>query len=131
MALELAERRDVDFVLYEQLGLAKLIEHDRFKEFNKKTLDMIITEARTLAVKELLPANAPGDREGCTFESGAVKVPDAYRRIFDLYREGDWIALADDPEVGGQGVPVTAASAVHEYFNGANTASSSPAANRT
>ena len=61
MALELAERRDVDFVLYEQLGLDKLIEHDRFAEFNKKTLDLIVTEARTLAVKELLPANVPGD----------------------------------------------------------------------
>ena len=122
MALELAERRDVDFVLYEQLGLDKLIEHDRFAEFNRKTLDLIVTEARTLAVKELLPANVPGDREGCRFENGTVKVPEVYRRIFELYREGEWIALADDPEVGGQGLPVTATSAVHEYFNGANTA---------
>ncbi|MBC2743416.1 MAG: acyl-CoA dehydrogenase [Desulfosarcina sp.] len=121
MAQELAERRDVDFVLYEQLELDKLIKHDRFKEFNKKTLDLIITEARNLAVKELLPANMPGDREGCNFDSGTVKVPDAYQRIFELYREGEWIALADDPEAGGQGLPVTAACAVNEYFNGANT----------
>jgi hypothetical protein len=77
MALELAERRDVDFVLYEQLGLDKLIKQDRFREFNKKTMDLIITEARALAVKELLPANASGDREGCAFESGVVKVPAA------------------------------------------------------
>jgi alkylation response protein AidB-like acyl-CoA dehydrogenase len=122
MALELAERRDVDFVLYEQLGLDELVNHDRFTEFNKKTLDLIITEARKLAVKELLPANAPGDRDGCTFADGTVNVPEAYHRIFELYREGEWIALSDDPAVGGQGLPVTAASAIHEYFNGANTA---------
>jgi hypothetical protein len=86
--LELAERRDVDFVLYEQLGLDELIKHERFAAFNKKTLDLIITEARRLAVKELLPANGPGDKEGCTFSGGTVKVPEAYRRIFELYREG-------------------------------------------
>ena len=122
MALELAERRDVDFVLYEQLGLGELLKHERFREFNRKTIDLIISEARKLALQEMLPANGPGDREGCRFEAGAVKVPAAYRRIFDLYREGEWIALADDPQVGGQGLPVTAASAVQEYFNGANMA---------
>ena len=107
MALELAERRDVDFVLYEQLGLGELLKHERFREFNRKTIDLIISEARKLALQEMLPANGPGDREGCRFEAGAVKVPAAYRRIFDLYREGEWIALADDPQVGGQGLPVT------------------------
>ena len=122
MALELAERRDVDFVLYEQLRLDQLVNHGRFAEFNRRTLDLIITEARVLAIKELLPANGPGDRQGCAFNNGTVNVPEAYHRIFELYREGEWIALADDPAVGGQGLPVTAASAIHEYFNGANTA---------
>ena len=122
MAQELADRRDVDFVLYEQLGLETILENEKFAGLNKKTIDLIITEARSLAIKEILPTNAPGDRKGCTFESGVVKVPEEFHRAFELYREGEWIAMIDDPAVGGQGLPITAATAIGEYFTSANCA---------
>ncbi len=98
VAQELADRRDVDFVLYEQLGLEAILENDKFSDLNKKTIDLIITEARNLAVKEILPTNAPGDQKGCRFENGVVSVPEEFHRIFELYREGEWIAMADDPQ---------------------------------
>mgnify|MGYP000715323057 CR=1 FL=1 len=44
MAQELADRRDVDFVLYEQLGLETILENDKFADLNKKTIDLIITQ---------------------------------------------------------------------------------------
>ncbi len=122
MAQELADRRDVDFVLYEQMGLETILANEKFSDLNKKTIDLIITEARSLAVKEILPTNAPGDREGCRFENGVVKVPEAFHRAFKLYREGEWIAMLDDPAVGGQGLPKTAATAIGEYFTSANCA---------
>jgi alkylation response protein AidB-like acyl-CoA dehydrogenase len=122
MAQEISDRRDMDFVLYEQLEMEKLIKNEKFAGFNRKTLDLILTEARNLAIKELLPINAAGDREGCRFENGIVKVPESFHRAFKLYREGEWIAMLDDPEVGGQGLPVTVALAIAEYFNGANCA---------
>ena len=55
MAQQIADRRDVDFVLHEQLQVEELSEHDIFAEFNKKTIDLIISEARNLAIKEILP----------------------------------------------------------------------------
>lgn len=122
MAQELADRRDVDFVLYEQLGLESILENEKYSDLNKKTIDLIITEARNLAVKEILPTNSVGDRKGCSFENGVVKVPEEFHRIFELYREGEWIAMWDDPEVGGQGLPITVATAISEYFTGANCA---------
>ena len=70
MAQELSDRRDMDFVLYEQLEMEKLIQHEKFSGFNRKALDLILTEARKLAIKELMPINAAGDREGCRFENG-------------------------------------------------------------
>jgi len=120
MAQEIADRRDIDFVLYEQLGIEELIKCEKYREFNKKSIDLIISEARNLAIKELLPANALGDREGCRFENGKVTVPASFHRAFDLYRKGEWIAMLDDPDVGGQGLPVTVAISASEYFNGAN-----------
>jgi alkylation response protein AidB-like acyl-CoA dehydrogenase len=120
MAQEIADRRDIDFVLYEQLGLEKMLDHDRFNDVNKKTIDLIITEARKLAIKEILPTNGPGDQEGCTFENGVVTVPNSFHRIYKLFREGEWIAMSDDTGAGGQGLPVTISIAAYEYFNGAN-----------
>jgi len=122
VAQELADRRDVDFVLYEQLGLETILENEKFTDLNKKTIDLIITEARKLALKEILPTNAPGDRKGCTFADGVVKVPEEFHRAFELYREGEWITMIDDPSVGGQGLPITAAAAIGEYLTGANCA---------
>ena len=64
MAQLIADRRDIDFVLHEQFEVGNLSEHERFEEFNKKVVDMIITEARNLAIKEILPTREPSDREG-------------------------------------------------------------------
>ncbi|MBW1897734.1 MAG: acyl-CoA dehydrogenase N-terminal domain-containing protein, partial [Deltaproteobacteria bacterium] len=52
MAQSIADRRDVDFVLYEQLEAEELVKMDRYKDLNKKMFDMIITEARNFAIKE-------------------------------------------------------------------------------
>ena len=111
MAQSIADRRDVDFVLHEQLEVENLAKHERFADFNKKTVDMIVTEARNLAVKEMLPALKSGDEEGCTFENGEVKVPEDFHRIYDLYTEGEWIAMCDDTDWGGQGMPVSVSMA--------------------
>jgi alkylation response protein AidB-like acyl-CoA dehydrogenase len=122
MAQLVADRRDVDFVLHEQLNVADLSKHKSYAEFNKKTVDLIISEARNLAVKELLPIQIDGDREGARFESGNVTVPDSFHKAWDLFKEGEWVALSDDPELGGQGMPVTLSLAVNDYFIGANFA---------
>ncbi|MFC1859517.1 acyl-CoA dehydrogenase [Thermodesulfobacteriota bacterium] len=120
MAQSITDRRDVDFVLHEQLQVAELSKHEKFAEYNKKTVDLIVTEARNLAVKEILPTRELGDKEGCRFEKGKVTAPECFHRVYDLFKEGEWLAMADDPEWGGQGMPVTVSLAAGEYFNGAN-----------
>ena len=122
MVQVIADRRDIDFVLYEQLMVDELTKLDKYKVFNKKTFDMIITEARNFAVKELLPANTEGDREGLRFEDGQVKVPECFHRAYKLLLEGEWTSLTEDPDWGGQGLPSNIALAVGEYLYGSNWA---------
>ncbi|MCP4672828.1 MAG: acyl-CoA dehydrogenase, partial [Desulfobacula sp.] len=93
---------------------------EEFSDFNKKTIDLVVSEARNLAVKELLTCMKETDEQGCTFENGTVKVPKAFHRVYDLFKEGEWIAMCDDPEYGGQGMPSTVALAANNYFNGSN-----------
>ncbi|MBC2710108.1 MAG: acyl-CoA dehydrogenase [Desulfosarcina sp.] len=122
MAQVIADRRDVDFVLHEQLNVGALSEHEKYEEFNKKTVDLIISEARNLAIKEILPTFKEGDEQGCRFENGQVFVPESFKRPYDLFAEGEWIAMPEDPEYGGQGMPRSVALAAGDYFNGANYA---------
>mgnify|MGYP000675235523 CR=1 FL=1 len=120
MGQVIADRRDIDFVLYEQLDVEELTQKEIYRDFNRKTFDMIISEARNFAVKELLPTNAIGDQEGVRFENGAVTVPECFQRPHKLLIEGEWTSMTEDPELGGQGLPVNIAQAVAEYLYGAN-----------
>ena len=122
MAQYIADRRDIDFVLHEQLQVGDLNETELFADFNKKTVDLIVSEARNLAIKEILPTCELGDREGCRFDNGNVLVPESFHKAFELLKEGEWIAMTDDPEWGGQGMPTAIALAASDYLMGANGA---------
>jgi alkylation response protein AidB-like acyl-CoA dehydrogenase len=122
MAQSIADRRDVDFVLHEQLEVGRLSEHEKFAEFNRKTVELIVKEARNLALKEILPTREIGDREGIKFDGGTVTVPKEFHRVYDLFKEGEWVAMTEDPDWGGQGMPRSVALAAGDYFNGANYA---------
>jgi alkylation response protein AidB-like acyl-CoA dehydrogenase len=120
MAQTIVDRRDVDFVLHEQLNVQQLSKYDRFSDFSRKTVDLIISEARNLAIKEMAPVLRAGDEEGCTFENGQVRVPESFKRIYQLFGEGEWIAMCDDLEWGGQAMPVAVSLAAKNFFHGAN-----------
>ena len=102
MPQQLADRRDQDFVLWEQMNCEDILTHGKYSEFTKKTCEMIINEARTLAIRELLPLLAEGDQQGVRFESGAVKVPESFHRVFELIKDGEWNSLGVPAEMGGQ-----------------------------
>ncbi len=122
MAQPIADRRDVDFVLHEQLHVEELSKHEKYADFNKKTVDLIISEARNLAIKEVLPTQKIGDEEGCKLENGVVSVPESFHRVYDLIKEGEWVAMPEDPEWGGQGMPRTVSLAASDYLVGGNFA---------
>jgi alkylation response protein AidB-like acyl-CoA dehydrogenase len=120
MAQMIADRRDIDFVLHEQLQVEELSKHEPFVEFNQKAIELIVSEVRNLAVKEILPTQVDGDREGTRFENGKVTVPQSYQKAWRLFKEGEWLAMSEDPKWGGQGMPRTLSLAAGDYLNGAN-----------
>ncbi|HDI60081.1 MAG TPA: acyl-CoA dehydrogenase [Desulfobacteraceae bacterium] len=122
MAQQIADRRDVDFVLHEQLNVAQFSANEKFEEYNRKTIDLVVSEARNLAIKEILPTQKIADEQGCRLEDGKVTVPEPFYRLYQLFCEGEWLAMSEDPQWGGQGMPRTVAMACADYFNGANYA---------
>jgi alkylation response protein AidB-like acyl-CoA dehydrogenase len=122
MAQFIADRRDVDFVLHEQFKVSELSKNERFAEFNKKTVDLIVSEARNLAVKEILPTQKIGDEVGTKFDGGKVTVPEEFHKAWELFKEGGWLAMPEDQEYGGQGMPRLLSMAASDYLVGANYA---------
>ncbi|MEE4137110.1 MAG: acyl-CoA dehydrogenase [Desulforhopalus sp.] len=120
MAQVIADRRDVDFVLHEQFKVSELSKHEQFAEFKKKTVDLIVNEARNLAVKEILPTQKIGDQIGARFDKGKVTLPPEFHRAWELFTEGEWLAMPEDPEYGGQGMPRLLSMAANDYLVGAN-----------
>ncbi|HEX7678045.1 MAG TPA: acyl-CoA dehydrogenase, partial [Thermoanaerobaculia bacterium] len=122
MAQTLADRRDIDFILHEQLKVEQFAKHELFPEFNRKAVDLIISEARNLAVKEILPTQADGDRIGLQFDNGKVTVPESFHKAWKALRDGEWLAMTEDPEWGGQGMPRTVATAASDFLMSASFA---------
>jgi alkylation response protein AidB-like acyl-CoA dehydrogenase len=120
MAQLIADRRDIDFVLYEQMNADELSQEKKFTGLNKKVFDMLISEARNFAIKEIQPTRIDGDRIGVTFDKGQVKVPESYHRVHQMLLDGEWTSMTENPDLGGQGMPHIVSQAVAEYLSGAN-----------
>ena len=115
-----ADQRDIEFVLFEQFRVDRFTKYEQYSDFNRKMFDMVLKEARNFAIKEILPTYKECDTEGVSFENGEVRVPECLRRVHRLLMEGEWGAITEDPEYGGQGLMHTIAQGAMEYMIGAN-----------
>jgi alkylation response protein AidB-like acyl-CoA dehydrogenase len=120
MANLFVDERDVKFVLFEQLDIEQLSNTAKYAEYSREMYDMVLEQAWKLAENEMAPANRRGDEEGCVWEDGKVKVPECYHRPYQMYRQGGWLTISEDVEVGGQGFPVALELAAFEAFGAAN-----------
>ncbi len=122
MASLLVDKRDVQFVLYEQLDLLRLTEKPMFDYFSRNEFDMILDQALRFAENELAPTNQDGDRTGAQWKDGKVTIPPSFHKPLKLFAEQGWVSCTDDPETGGQGLPIAVFTAANEMFHAANTA---------
>ncbi len=124
MADVIVDKRDVQFVLWEHLGVEELLKHEEFKEFkdySREDFNMIISEVKKFAEEVIMPVDEEGDREGVKLENGHVKVPEAYKAAYDSFCEAGWISFGAPPEFGGQGLPAIFGIVGSEYFAAAST----------
>ncbi len=99
---------DIRFDLFELWGYDDTIATlPGYEEATRDTVEAVLEAAARFCENELLPLNAPGDAEGCSFENGVVRTPTGFKEAYDAFVEGGWAGLACDPEFGGQGLPQT------------------------
>ena len=114
--------RDLKFVLFEYLDIEKLLSYEAYQDFSIEDFSMIIDEALKVSREVIGPTMQDGDREGCTYKDGEVKVPASFHECWKVMAENGWMAASSSPEFGGQGLPATVGGLIGELFAGANMA---------
>jgi len=120
MADYIADLRDIKFAFFEQLDLDKLLASEKYGDYTREDMDMILDEAYKFAREVLGPINAEMDRAHCKFDRGKVTVPEVMHEPYEMYSEGGWGSLNRKPDFGGQGAPECLTIAAYEMFFGAN-----------
>jgi hypothetical protein len=120
-----ANLRDLQFVLFEQLGAQELCKLTPFEDFSVSDFQLVLTEAARFAKEVLGPANRPADAVGCTYTAATdpggipgVTTPPALREAWQQFREAGWICMNGHQEHGGQGLPTVVAMLAGELFTG-------------
>ena len=117
----LVNMRDQQFVLFEQLNLEKIFASEKYGDYTKEDISMIMDEAEKMAVNVIFPTLKEGEK-GCHLKNGQVHVPQCFHEPWKKFTEAGWISPMDPPEVGGQGLPHMVGWALQELMASANYA---------
>ncbi len=116
----IADKKDIDFILYDMFNAGDLTGHEKYRDFSKKMVDLVISEARNLAIKEILPTLSESDKDGVRFENGKVFAPPSFHKAWQAVVDAGMVSTMEDPKWGGQGMPYLVSVVVMDYIVGAN-----------
>jgi alkylation response protein AidB-like acyl-CoA dehydrogenase len=122
MSFYISNMRDIKFVLFEQIGMEKILKLEKYQplNFTQADCEMILDEALKFTMAELSPLNVLLDKEGCSFENGQVTTPKAHREAYQKFIDNRWLGMEFPEELGGQGLPLMVLFAAYEMFAGAS-----------
>ena len=118
----LIPRRDLDFHLFDVLGLEELLGRPRFAEHDRPTVDAVLDAAYALAASHFAPHAARTDSEEPRIEDGRVVLPEETRAALDAYAAGGFLGAAFPRPLGGLGLPFCVSQACGSVFAAGNVA---------
>src|SRR5262245_23087687 len=95
-----------------------------YPELDEETARSILAEVNRLAAGPLADSFAEGDRNPPVFDpaTGSVTIPEAVKRSYRAFTDGQWWRLQVPPGLGGIGAPRSLSWSVAELVLGANPA---------
>ena len=112
--------KDMLFNIHEISGLERVLELERFSDFDNKVVDQVVAEAGKFAAEVLSPLNIPGDEAGCKLVDDGVIAPPGFAEAYSQFVENGWQSLGVSPEFDGMGMPSVAGAAASEAWQAAN-----------
>ena len=114
--------RDVEFNLFEVLGIGEYLGQEPFGEMDAATIRAVLVEIERLSREDLAASFVEADRVPLRLADGEVALPPGVRAGLDAYYAGGWDLLALPPHMGGAGAPRSVVRAAQEFLVGANPA---------
>jgi alkylation response protein AidB-like acyl-CoA dehydrogenase len=116
--------RDIEFNLFEVLRRQDVLGKAPYPDLDEETTRSILGEMNRLATGPLADSFAEADRNPPVFDpaTGTVTIPEAFKRSYRSYMDGEWWRLDVPPGLGGTGAPRSLHWAIAELVLGANPA---------
>ena len=118
----IVDRRELDFVLFELLGIDRFHSHPRFSGYDRDSIRQMLDTAQDIAESEFLPIAAEVDANEPRFVDGRVSMPEGIGQALAAYAEAGFFALPFPEVDGGLQAPWVVHTAASGMFSCANTA---------
>ena len=116
----IVNRRDLDFILYETLGLDEIFKSERYADYDRESLDAMMDLSQTIAEDQFLSCAAKLDANEPQFVDGKVETIPELKEAIAAYQESGLCASAYDTDIGGMQLPWMADQALNSMFVCAN-----------
>jgi alkylation response protein AidB-like acyl-CoA dehydrogenase len=114
--------RDLEFNLFEVLGIQERLGKGVLEGSDEETARGVLSELNKLAVGPLSESFADADRNPPVYDpkTFSVKIPESFKKSYQQLYDGEWWRLGLTNELGGFGLPPTVQWAASELILGAN-----------
>jgi alkylation response protein AidB-like acyl-CoA dehydrogenase len=114
--------RDLEFNLFETLGLEKVLADEAFGDLDGESVREMLSEAARLAEGPVAESFADGDRHPPTFDpdTHVVSLPEPFKKSLSAWRDGEWFRVGLNEDIGGVPAPSMVQWAINELVLGAN-----------
>jgi len=118
----IANVRDLEFNLFEVLGIGAVLGTGGYRDLDEETVRTILAEAARLAEGPVAESFAFADRNPPVFDPAehTISVPDELAKTVAALKEAGWWRLGMAEEIGGMPAPPPLAWAVNEMLICAN-----------
>ncbi|HWD04617.1 MAG TPA: acyl-CoA dehydrogenase [Amycolatopsis sp.] len=114
--------RDLEFNLFEVLGVQDRLGKGVLAESDEETARGVLSELNKLATGPLAESYTDADRNPPVYDpkTFSVKIPESFKKSYRQLLDGEWWRLGLTNELGGFGLPPTVQWAASELILGAN-----------
>ncbi|MGZ4517587.1 MAG: acyl-CoA dehydrogenase [Mycobacteriaceae bacterium] len=116
--------RDIEFNLFEVLGLGDRLGKGQFADLDEETARDMLAQVRTLAEGPLAQSFADADRNPPVFDpaTNTATLPESFKKSFKALWDGEWYRMGLSEEIGGIAAPRTLVWGINELLLGSNPA---------
>ena len=117
-------RRDLDFLLFEWLGVDELTKRTRFADHSRDTFSDVLDLFEELATRYFAPHNKKSDQNEPSFDGTSVTVIPEVKQALDAVAAAELLSMGMDHALGGAQLPATVAQAGFSWLSAANISTS-------